>query len=239
MRTAILAGLLGVCALLVAAIAYQIAVPLDSASGTVYLPKISPPSLPATAVFAPRPITFYADIDARPVFAVDRKPLPDQDASGQPASSISDFSLVGVLISGTRAIALIKSKSDNATNSVAVGDMVSGWRVAKILPTSVVLRANGSEQVVELAGPSSAPPSAPLAATAVPPAQASPAPAEAASEANTIATSTAAAKPVTPSKPRPSVVKGASDPAGHKIDPSISPNVKGLTYDPQTGEPTL
>jgi len=240
MRSAILAGLAGCCGLLAACIAYEIAVPPPPVADPQPLPKASSVHLPDAIVFAPRPIAFYHDIDERPLFVTDRKPLLDE-GDGAPAAT-SDISVVGVSIDGTRAIALLKNKSDNTTTTASVGDIVGGWRISKILPDKVVIRANGSDTVVALNGPSSDPPSAPLAA-AVDLRPRAPAPASSAAGGSSprstvdVVAHTDAASPATPA--RPAVVGTETHPAPHKVDPTISPNAKGYTYDPQTGEPVL
>ncbi len=247
MRLFLPATLLFGCVLLASAAIYEVAAPLGTDTADAAPDGLYAPPLPKIAPFVAPPMALYSDIDAHPLFAADRKPLAEDGLGAKPTADVSDFSVVGILIGGARAIALLKSRSDGATTSVAVGDLVGGWRVARIAPTAVTLRSNGSESVLGLSAPSNAPPSQALPALASEPAaptETAPAPATpppAATAPAMAAPTVASAKPpaATPPPARPPILGSAQHPAPHKTDPTISPNAGGVTYDPQTGEPTL
>ena len=79
-------------------------------------------------------------------------------ALGHPAASglerqrtQSSYDLLGILREGERAIALLRSKGEGRSFRVEVGDMIGGWRVARMEPTSVLLeREDGTSQTVPL-----------------------------------------------------------------------------------------
>ncbi len=246
MRLLLPAALFFGCVLLASASVYELSAPLEAEATDAATEPLSVPPLPKIAPFVAPPAALYSDVDARPLFAADRKPLPDDGLDTKPTANVSDFSVVGILTGGARAIALLRSR-DGATTSVAVGDLLGGWRVTVIAPTSITLKSNGSESVLGLSAPSNAPPSQPLPAISAEPAETAPsaaAPPASATAPATGAPSPAAASPVAgkpsaPPRARPPILGNAQHPAPHKIDPTISPDAGGFTYDPQTGEPTL
>ncbi len=94
----------------------------------------------------------------RPLFAPSRKrppavaaagpALPRHAATQKPPPS---YDLLGIVRDGARAIALLRKKGEGTSFRVEVGDMIGGWRVAKMEPASVVLeRSDGTSQTVPL-----------------------------------------------------------------------------------------
>ena len=94
---------------------------------------------------------------ARPLFAPSRQ-RPPEVATAAPvatprvtANPPPTFDLLGIVRDGARAIALLRKKGEGTSFRVEVGDMIGGWRVAKMEPSSVVLeRADGTSQTVPL-----------------------------------------------------------------------------------------
>lgn len=250
MRLLVPAVLLGVSLTLGAAIGYEAAAPLDPVTiETPHLRTHGTPPAPTPYVAPPEEL--FADIDARPLFSSQRQPLQDMTQTGPASVASSDFVLAGVIMGSERAVALLRSKSTSATMSALVGDVVNGWRVAKIDATTVTLRGAGGEFVVPLDSPANQPASPPLqsAQPQLAPAAAAPSPAAAPAAAHSSA-QTAAEFPLDPivsGSPKPPgapPTQGAAPanptkppPAGHQ---SISPEaLKGAPIDPSTGEPTL
>jgi len=231
MRLLAPALLFGVSLALGAAIAYESFAPLDPVS--VEIPHPSPSHVPAIkpVAYAPPAIELFGDLDTRPLFTATRKPLQDATQAAATTPS-SDFVLVGVIMGGARAVALLRNKSTSASTSAAVGDMVNGWRVAKIDATTVTLHANGGDFVVPLDSPASQPAGPPLVAPPPPPPQQqplTPVPAPPPQAAPT------AAKPPPQTAATPTPGKPAA-PYHPTIDPEA---LKGAPIDPKTGEPTL
>ena len=236
MRVLLPGVLLGAALLLGGGIAYEAFAPLDPiVVETPQLKRRAAVPLPSTYV-APSP-DLFADIDARPLFSAQRKPLADAQTGA--AAANTDFVLVGVITGGARAVALLRNKNTQATVSAAVGDLVNGWRVARIDATTVTLRSSTGDFIVPLDGPANRPPSAalqPLEATPTPAAIQTPSPAPAAP----------AAPLPTPQKPTaapPSNVAAAPAKPGlpaHNAGGTIVPEALiGAPRDPTTGEPTL
>ena len=94
----------------------------------------------------------------RPLFAPSRQRPPQVAMAATPAAPQANsqkpppsFDLLGILRDGDRAIALLRKKGEGTSFRVEVGDMIGGWRVAKMEPASVVLeRTDGTSQTVPL-----------------------------------------------------------------------------------------
>ena len=98
------------------------------------------------------------DTVERPLFASSRRrPPPVEKVVERPLVRVApkpqppSYDLLGVVGSGDHAIALLRKKSDGTSFRVEVGDMIGGWRVSKMEPTSVLLeRQDGTSQIVPL-----------------------------------------------------------------------------------------
>ena len=91
------------------------------------------------------------------MFAPSRKRPPASAAAANPVGPVAAapqapvYDLLGIVREGERALALLRKKLDGSNFRVEVGDMIGGWRVAKIEPSAVVLeRADGQSQTVPL-----------------------------------------------------------------------------------------
>jgi hypothetical protein len=232
--------LLGLSAALVVGAVYELARPLEpvAAPTTHELGSHRMPS-PSRTSYSPPAEDLFADINNRPIFISGRKALADAVLPNATTAATSDLSLVGVIMGEARAVALIHSKNGASTTSASLGDVVNGWQVARIDATSVTLRANGGDFVLQLSGPASAPPSPPLPPLNAPQAAPAPAPATpppaAGSAAPSPATPVLKAGPTTAtatiSPPKPT-----GPPSGGTIAPEA---LKGAPLDPATGQPTL
>jgi hypothetical protein len=93
-------------------------------------------------------IGMLSDTVERPLFAVSRQRPPPKPDSAEPGDKApATFELLGVVVNGARATAILRRKQTGANFSVETGDTLSGWKVARIEPSSVVLE--GPEGVVE------------------------------------------------------------------------------------------
>jgi hypothetical protein len=100
------------------------------------------------------------DLTGRPLFTPSRRPppvfAPPQEATAlapPPAPPATpDYTLVGVIRDGDRAIALLRSRSDGRNLRVEAGDTVRGWEVAAVEARSVRLkRSDGAAHELRLA----------------------------------------------------------------------------------------
>jgi general secretion pathway protein N len=98
------------------------------------------------------------DTVERPLFSSSRRrPPPGEKVVKRPIKQVApkpqppSYDLLGVVRRGDRAIALLRKRSDGTSFRVEVGDMIGGWRVSKMEPTSVLLeRDDGTSQIVPL-----------------------------------------------------------------------------------------
>lgn len=123
-------------------------------AGVIYVEATEPP-LPLPADTAPRatatpdvagagrpsfslpPLNAYAEVAARPLFTETRRPAPGALA-GDPASA--NFTLVGIIISGSDRHALMAHGQPPRTERIVEGQSVDGWTVESILSDRIVLR---------------------------------------------------------------------------------------------------
>ena len=88
------------------------------------------------------------DMIERPLFTPTRRPPPkpaprETEAAFVPPpapASAPDYTLLGIIRDGDRAIALLHSRSDGRNLRMEAGDMIGGWEVADVDRVSVRLR---------------------------------------------------------------------------------------------------
>lgn len=90
----------------------------------------------------------------RPLFAPSRKRPPEKVGVPTPQAApaqVASFELLGIMREGPHALALLRNKVDGASLRVEIGDVVGGWRIAKIERAAVVLeRGEGLAQTLPL-----------------------------------------------------------------------------------------
>lgn len=129
--------------------------PLDTGDGA----QADPAPDAANGLALANPLSSLAkeeveDWVARPLFAPSRKRPPEKEGvpttQAAPAQ-VASYELLGIMREGTHALALLRNKVDGASLRVEIGDVVGGWRIAKIDRAAVVLeRGEGLEQTLPL-----------------------------------------------------------------------------------------
>lgn len=146
-RQTVLYGLSGLCAVLAALLAYQLAAPLpDLDAPVVRLKPRTEPAAAVLAVSAPAPESF-AEIDARALFAPDRRGIA---ASGDGSGQAPDIALVGIIADGQDRLALIKTPASPLASAYRVGATISGWRVIAIAPDRLVIGSGPARSEIRL-----------------------------------------------------------------------------------------
>lgn len=104
----------------------------------------------------------------RPVFAQSRRPS-GRAAEGAAATSI-DFTLSGVVISGSERSALIRPTSDGTIQQLRIGESVAGWRLLEIASDRVIVQRDATEAEVflDFAAPAPPGPRTEIPSTAIP-----------------------------------------------------------------------
>lgn len=119
--------------------------------------RIKPlPVLPAGVANRVGPITQYAEIGARPLFAVDRRPRPfllQGEAEDSDASDAFDYLLTGVLITPRLQLATLQSPDGSRSARLRLGEAPEshpGWRLVALNPRSAVFDGPGEQRTIEL-----------------------------------------------------------------------------------------
>ena len=114
------------------------------------------PTLPARSASRLGPITQYAEIGARPLFATDRRPKPfslQGDAEGSDASQAFDYLLTGVLITPRLQLATLQSADGSKSERVKLGEAPEShpaWRLSALNARSAVFDGPSEQRTVEL-----------------------------------------------------------------------------------------
>jgi type II secretory pathway component PulC len=85
----------------------------------------------------------YAEVSERPLFFRSRRPLPpelESTAETPAETSRAAFVLSGVILTGTRRLALLQAQSSPKIARVEEGQEYEGWTIEAIHPNRVVMR---------------------------------------------------------------------------------------------------
>src|SRR5262249_24100509 len=92
----------------------------------------------------------FAELDERPIFSPQRKPLQSlTDFDVSEAGAPSNITLVGIIMGAGQQIAILKTGPGPAQN-VSVGGEIDGWQVTRIESNYIVLHQDSSGQDVKL-----------------------------------------------------------------------------------------
>lgn len=114
------------------------------------------PTLPASSDSRLGPITQYAEIGARPLFAEDRRPKPfslQGDAEGADASQAFDYLLTSVLLTPNLQLAILQSPDGSKSERVKLGEAPeshTAWRLSALNARSAVFDGPGGQRTIEL-----------------------------------------------------------------------------------------
>ncbi len=100
----------------------------------------------------------YGEILARPLFSPTRRPAPDtafddpEPLPQSPASQISngDIKLVGIIIEDENRFALLQTAPTLQTQRAQVGEVVDGWRITALKPSSATLERGAQAKTLVL-----------------------------------------------------------------------------------------
>jgi type II secretory pathway component PulC len=87
------------------------------------------------------------EIVAKPVFSPARRPDPTAAVTGQPPTMLR---LVGVVLSGTRRIALVQVADEPRPRRVAEGEQVGGYRIDGIRSDRIRIRGSDGDRDILL-----------------------------------------------------------------------------------------
>lgn len=107
------------------------------------------PAAPSSDDFFLPPLSAYAAVTERPLFARNRRPLAPQAAAATVADAKS-FVLVGVTVSGKERMAVIRRGAPPTIARLTEGQEIDGWTVRHIGDDRVVLRNHATEATIPL-----------------------------------------------------------------------------------------
>jgi hypothetical protein len=154
------ASLGGLCAVLAAAVALELLLPVGTS-----LPGVEPvslPPLPITATAAPVPDV--TELGTRPLFLAARRPIPPEAPAPAkaaapppppPPAPTTTMTLLGIVDGPAGRVALVKPQ-DGAAIRVEEGEKLGSWQVMRIEPDHLTLRAGDVDQ--DLGFPKDKPP---------------------------------------------------------------------------------
>ena len=96
------------------------------------------------------PLSDYAAIIERPLFAADRRPFIAPAPVVETTETNDDFAVSAIIVTDAQRLALIQSKRDNKTHKVTKGDSVNGWMVDEVDPDNVSLRKGDELQDLQI-----------------------------------------------------------------------------------------
>lgn len=114
------------------------------------------PALPASSASRLGPITQYAEIGGRPLFAEDRRPKPFSLQGGDEggnASQAFDYLLTGVLITPNLQLAILQSPDGSKSVRVKLGEAPEShpaWRLSALNARSAVFDGPGEQRTIDL-----------------------------------------------------------------------------------------
>lgn len=118
----------------------------DVPAGSAALPAASSSPVPGVAP----PLQRYAEIWQRPLFNVDRRPLPESD--GDAAVTLGDLQLTGIIITPDLRMALLRDRNNGREVRVREGGRLpsGGWTLQTLKPRSAVFAGNGQRTELPL-----------------------------------------------------------------------------------------
>jgi general secretion pathway protein N len=114
------------------------------------------PALPAVSANRLGPIGQYAEIGARPLFAVDRRPKPfslQGDDEGAKESQEFDYLLTSVLITPRLQLAILQSPDGSKSVRVRLGDAPEShpaWRLSALNARSAIFEGPSGQRTIDL-----------------------------------------------------------------------------------------
>ncbi len=143
--------LLGVCIGLASIVYDQVRtagpVPVPPGNG-VETPAFS--ALPAQPSYAMAPVEDFLEILERPLFSPTRLPPVEGEVVAVVPKPKLKVTLVGVIISSTEQIAIVKLADGARFARLSLGDDFEGWILESIEPSSIIFRRGEVEEIIEL-----------------------------------------------------------------------------------------
>ncbi|MDH3737771.1 MAG: hypothetical protein OER92_01160 [Alphaproteobacteria bacterium] len=110
------------------------------------------------------PIETYSETIERPLFLPDRRP-PAIGEEQQEVEAVESglFTLLGIIVSPTQRIALVKVRGTQSVLQLTEGQQANGWTVQQIHPGEVIFESKDKTETIELIDIKPPPPRRPTA----------------------------------------------------------------------------
>ena len=113
------------------------------------VPALAQSDQPAQPVLPP--IDTLSETVERPLFLPDRRPPTIDEAAEESENAESGlFTLVGIIVSPTQRIALVKVSGSQDVLQLSEGQQANGWTVLQIRPEEVIFESNDKTETIEL-----------------------------------------------------------------------------------------
>lgn len=129
-------------------IAYERVAPPSHREISVPVASPKPPARrPPTPFIAP-PLSNFDDIDHRPIFSPNRKPVEEARATAPPP--LASLVLIGVILDKTDRIAVLRTQASPIAVNARLGQRVEGWTITGIESDRIKMEAGGVKEEVRL-----------------------------------------------------------------------------------------
>jgi hypothetical protein len=129
-------------------------IPRTLVAAALFVGAGASPALAQTPGRAPLdlpPIDALSETVERPLFRPDRRPPSEEEAQEDIENAESGlFSLVGIIVSPTQRIALVKVRGSQTVLQLSEGQQANGWTVLQIRPEEVIFESNDKTETIEL-----------------------------------------------------------------------------------------
>ncbi len=168
-------GLLGACTVLGAVVGLELRYPQRLELPPVIPAPAAPAEPPVRLTYSAPPLQAYDEILLRPLFAKDRQPPPEPDATEQGADSAASddlgaWKLEGVVVTPERRLALLRDSGSGKFRRLSQGEELAGWQVSQVQADRVVLKQEQEQHeiLLQVAKGGSRPPALPATPQGMP-----------------------------------------------------------------------
>jgi len=145
-------GLGAFCGLLLAGCLYEMLAPFPAVAIPQWPLRARGTAVRGEEMFLPPPSSAFDAINARMIFAPDRKPVtPAAIGAAAAPPPPPTISLVGIILDTSNRLALIRSAASPLEVTYGVGARIGGWELFEIDPDAIVLRFGTATSTIELA----------------------------------------------------------------------------------------
>jgi hypothetical protein len=95
-------------------------------------------------------ISAFSEVIERPLFARSRRPSPPIEPVAKTAPKAENFDLVGIIISPSGRVALLRPKRSDDVLRAVEGQQVGGWKIREINSTEITLERGDFSELLKI-----------------------------------------------------------------------------------------